>query len=257
MMYKIPIKTKEEISLMREGGAVLGNMLKELEGMVEPGLDVWKLEKAFLSMCKKENVTPACKNYTVPGFPPFPTGLCIGMDDQAVHCFPVKGRRLEEEELVTIDTVIKYNSVFLDSAVTVGVGKLSPEKQKLLDTAKKALNESINVIKPGIRVGMVSSTMQSIVEKEGYSMLRQYAGHGIGRKMHEPPEIPCYGDPEDGPILKENTTVAVEPLVCEKHYTLDHNNYWETRTVDGGNFVQVEHTVLVTKDGNEILTKRT
>jgi methionyl aminopeptidase len=240
---------------MREGGSILGRMLNELSNRVKPGLDVWELEEEFIIMCKKENAIPACKNYAVPGFPPFPTGLCIGLNDQAVHCFPVKGKKLKKSDLITIDTVIKYKDMYLDSAVTLGVGKLPEKKQKLLDASKKALDEAIKIVKPGIRVGEVSNTIQSIIETAGYSVLRDYAGHGIGNRMHEPPEIPCYGEKEDGVELSAGMTLAIEPLVCEKNYILEHNNYWETKTIDQGNFVQVEHTVLVTGKGHEILTK--
>jgi methionyl aminopeptidase len=254
MMYKIPIKTEDEIYAMRKGGAVLGIMLRELKKMVQPGLDVWSLEERFLDMCQEENTIPACKNYTMAGFPPFPTGLCISLNDQAVHCFPVKGNLLQEGDLLTIDTVIQYQGMYLDSAVSFGVGKLSENKQKLLNSTQEALDKAIEAVKPGVRIGKLSYTIQRTVEKEGFSVLRQYAGHGIGLQMHEPPEIPCYGQPNDGPLLKEGMMLAIEPLVCENGYVLEHENFWETRTLDGGNFVQVEHTVLVTKTGSDILT---
>jgi methionyl aminopeptidase len=254
-MYKIPIKTKKEIEAMREGGAILGQMLRELKDLTKVSTDVWDLEEYFIRMCESKNVIPACRNYAPKGFPPFPTGLCIGINDQAVHCFPVKGRVLDSGDIITLDTVIKYKNMYVDSALTFGVGKVSKKHQKLLDITQKALDESIKVIKPGIRVGKISETMQGIVEKEGYSVLRDYAGHGIGRDMHEPPEIPCYGDSTQGYILSPGITLAVEPLVCEKNYILEHNNYWETNTLDGGIFVQMEHTVLVTEKGHEILTK--
>jgi len=255
MVYKIPIKTENEISQMREGGAILSRMLKSLKDLAKPGTDIWTLEEEFIKMCNDNNVTPACKNYTMLGFPPFPTGLCIGVNNQAVHCFPVKGTVLEEGDLLTIDTVIKYKNVYLDSAITFGIGKLPVNKQKLLDTSITALNESIKTVKPGVKIGKISHTMQTIVEKEGHSVLKDYAGHGIGKHMHEPPEIPCYGKPDEGAALVAGMTLAIEPLVCEKKHILEHNNYWETKTIDGGNFVQVEHTVLVTNDGYEILTK--
>jgi len=255
MIYKIPIKTKDEISAMRVGGLILGKMLRELKSLARAGVDIWRFEEEFIRMCDENNVIPACKNYTMPGFPPFPTGLCVGINNQAVHCFPVQGRCLEEGDLVTLDTVIKYEDLYLDSAITFGIGNLQKNKQMLLDTTKKALNESIKIIKPGIRVGKISNTMQTIVEKEGFSVLKDYAGHGIGKSMHEPPEIPCYGNSKDGAELKPGMTMAVEPLVCEKSNIIEHNNYWETKTIDGGNFVQVEHTVLVTKEGHEVLTK--
>ena len=255
MINKIPIKTEEEITVMREGGKVLGKILAQLKSTSKEGVDIWELEENFISMCGDNNVFPACKNYVIPGFPPFPTGLCISLNEQAVHCFPVMGTILKGGDLLTLDTVIKYKEMYLDSAITFGIGKLQKNKQKLLDITKRALQESINVIKPGVRVGNISHTMQSIVEKEGFSVLKNYAGHGIGRSMHEPPEIPCYGDPDLGIEIPSGATLAVEPLVCEKSHILEHNNYWETKTIDGGNFVQVEHTVLVTDNGNEVLTE--
>jgi len=251
----IPIKTDKEIQIMREGGHILADLIKEVKDKVYVGVATMELEKLFLKRCQELNVKPACKNYSMPGFPPFPSGLCISINDESVHCFPVEGKVVNDGDLLTIDTVIEYKNMFLDSAVTIGVGSVSQKNQNLMDTVEKALHESIKVIKPGVKTGLISSTMYEIISKAGYSVLQEYAGHGIGNKMHEPPEIPCYGDPEDGFEIKPGMVFAIEPLVCENNNLLDHNNYWETKTLDGGMFVQFEHTVLVTDNSYEILTK--
>ncbi len=251
----IPIKTQAEIEIMREGGAILARMLKELKSQVKVGLDLWELEENFIKMCDDDNVVPACKNYTMFSLPPFPTGLCISLNDQSVHCFPVKGTLIKEGDLITLDTVIEHKKMFLDSAVSFGVGTIRDSDRKLLDTTEKALYESIKVIKPGINLGLISHTMQKVVESGGYSVLKDYAGHGIGYSMHEAPEIPCYGSVEDGPKVLEGMVFAIEPLVCENENLLEHSPNWKTKTADGGNFVQFEHTVLVKRDGYEILTK--
>lgn len=255
MVYKIPTKTEDEIEIMRQGGVILGNILKSLQKIAEIGMDVWDLEEEFLKMCEDYDVEPACKNYQPSGFPPFPTGLCLSINDQAVHCFPKKGTILKDGDLLTLDTVIKHKGFFVDSAVTVGLGSLPDNKSKLLETTKRALKESISAVKPGIRIGLISQTMQEIVEAAGYSVLVDYAGHGIGKNMHELPEIPCFGFEKQGMFINKGMTLAIEPLVCEKNNLLEHKDYWETKTVDGGNFVQVEETVLVTHSGYENLTK--
>jgi methionyl aminopeptidase len=255
MVYKIPIKTEEEIKLMREGGMLLGAMLNDLREEAREGLDVWQLEETFLNLCLKYNVEPACKNYQPSGFPPFPTGLCLSINEQAVHCYPKKGMVLKDGDLLTIDTVIKYQGYYLDSAISFGIGNLSKNKKELLEVALRALKESLSVVKPGIRVGLISQTMQKITEDAGYSVLVDYAGHGIGKRMHEPPEIPCFGFENQGMFINRGMTLAIEPLICENNNLLEHKNYWETKTVDGGNFVQVEETVLVTDNGYENLTK--
>ncbi|MFC1722060.1 type I methionyl aminopeptidase [Patescibacteria group bacterium] len=254
-MLKIPIKTKNEIQIMREGGKILSNILFKLKALSIEGADVWVLEEKFLELCNKKNVIPACKGYAPFGYPPFPTGLCISIDSQSVHCYPIKGTILKNGDLLTIDTVIIYKGYYLDCAVTFGIGKLSENKKNLLDTTEKALKNAIEIIKPNVKVGDISNIIQTIVENKGYSALTEYAGHGIGKNMHEPPEVPCYGKENTGPELKPGMVLAIEPLVCEKSNKLEHNNTWETKTKDEGNFVQCEHTVLVTEHGYEILTK--
>lgn len=239
---------------MREGGKILGSMLAILRAMAVEGLDCWELEKRFIELCAQHKVLPACKGYHPHGFTPFPTGLCFNINDEVVHNYPQKGVVLKKGDIVTIDTVIKHKNYYLDSAVSFGVGDISQENKAFLATVEHALTNAIAVVKPGIRIGDISHAIQDTAETGGYSVLREYAGHGIGRKMHEFPEIPCFGEKNTGPIVYEGMTLAIEPLICQKSSRIIHKAFWKTRTADGGNFAQFEHTVLVTAMGHEILT---
>ncbi|OGC69297.1 type I methionyl aminopeptidase [candidate division WWE3 bacterium RIFOXYC1_FULL_39_7] len=249
------IKTREEIEIMRRGGKILGGMLTELRDMCKIGLDIWELEEKFIQQCKKSDAIPACKGYTSMGFmPPFPTGLCISVNEQSVHCFPIKGRKLKDGDLITADTVITYKGLNVDAAFTVGVGKVSSSDTRLMKAAKRALLESIDQVKNGVRVGKISNKMHKVVTEYGFDVLRDYAGHGIGKEMHDFPEIPCYGNASDGPFLKSGMTICIEALVCEGKPKINYKSEWETEMADKKNFVQYEHTVLVTDNGYEIIT---
>lgn len=248
------IKTEEEIVFMRKLGKTLASFFKELEKMIRPGLDVYELEKKFLELCNKEKVIPACKGYKEGGLPPFPTGLCISINHQAVHCFPIKGTILKEGDIINIDTVISSNGLHVDSAHCYSVGKITDTRLKLIETSEKALYSAISKVKNNTRIGSISNTIQKTVEREGFNVLKDYEGHGIGYSMHEFPEIPCYGNKHEGPKLKEGMTICIESLICEGDDQVINTSEWETEMADGKAFCIFEHTVLVTKDGFEILT---
>lgn len=249
------IKTPQEIQIMREAGQILGKILNELKSVIEPGIDVMELEKKFIELTNKNNVIPSCKNYEPYDLPPFPTGLCVGVNNQSVHCFPKKGTVLKEGDIITIDTDINLKGYNVDSAFTKGVGRISEHRQLLLDTTHKALYKAINKVKDGVKVGVLSHTIQKTVQAQGFDVIREYAGHGIGKQMHEYPEIPCFGHKSDGPKLREGMTICVEPLVCAGKPNIKHISHWETQMADKKDFCQFEHTVLVKKDGYEILTE--
>lgn len=253
-MQKATIKTKEEIEIMRKAGRILAEVLIELKEMCKPGLDCFELEKRFLELCDENKVNPSCKGYAPMGFKPFPTGLCLSLNEQSVHNIPKQGVKLQEGDLVTLDTVIELHGLHVDHAISFGIDPVSKNVQQLIDVTKEALDRSVSKVKPGKKVGVISNTMQKVVENAGFSVLEDYAGHGIGKEMHEPPEIPCYGNKYFGPKLKAGMTLAIEPLVCEKSNILEHEDVWYTKTTDGGYFCQFEHTVLVTDKGYEILT---
>ena len=248
------IKNEKEIQIMRGLGKILSSMFIELGKMIKPGTDVWNLEKKFIEMCDESGVIPSCKNYSEGGLPPFPSGLCISINNQSVHCFPKKGVILKEGDIINIDTVISFNGLHVDSAHCYAVGKISEENEKLLETTEKAMYNAISKIKNNAKIGALSSAMQKTVEKDGFNVLKDYAGHGIGYSMHEYPEIPCYGNKNEGPKLREGMTICVEALVCEGNDIVFNTSDWETEMADGGNFCIFEHTVLVTRNGYDILT---
>jgi len=253
-MQKGLIKTEEEIVFMRKLGKTLSSIFDELEKIIIPGVDSYDLEEKFIDLCKKEKVVPACKGYKEGSLPPFPTGLCLSINKQSVHCFPKKGVILKDGDIVNIDTVISSNGLHVDSAHCYPVGKTTDTRLKLLNTSKNALYSAISKVKNNSRIGLISHTLQKYVEKEGFNVLKDYEGHGIGYSMHEYPEIPCYGNKHDGPKLKEGMTICIESLISEGDDRVINTSGWETEMADGKDFCIFEHTVLVTKDGFEILT---
>ncbi|MFC1622017.1 type I methionyl aminopeptidase [Patescibacteria group bacterium] len=254
-MKDIIIKTDTEIESMRKAGRFLAEAFNVLRSAVKPGLEAWELEKLFISFCQDNNLEPSCKGYAPVGLAPFPTGLCLGINDQSVHCYVREGEILNEGDLLKLDTIVGYENTYIDSAITLGVGEISESRKRLIDTTQLALDQAISKVKPGIKTGVISNTIEKIVGNAGYSVLTDYAGHGIGRMIHEGPDIPCYGKKNSGVKLKPGMTIAIEPLICEKNSRLKYNDGWETRTVDGGDFAQIEHTVLVTEIGHEVLTR--
>ncbi len=254
-MNKINIKTQDEIEIMRKAGKLLSDILNDLKLMIKPGLNIWDLEERFVAFCSEKNVSPACKNYAPKGYPPFPTGLCISINSQSVHCFPRKNTILKDGDIVNVDTVITLSGLNVDSAFCTCAGTPSSTVEKLMKTAKEALCRATNEVKEGIKIGVLSQTLQKTVEQAGFNVLRDYAGHGIGYHMHEEPEIPCFGGKHEGPKLKNGMTICIEALTCSGSARVENLNPWETKMADNGLFCIFEHTVLVTKKGYEILTE--
>lgn len=248
------IKSKEELDSMRKAGKLLSTALKSLKKMLKPGLDVWELERAFISFCEANDLTPSCKGYNPFGTSSFPTGLCVSINSQSVHCFPKKGVKLKEGDIVTIDTVVKYKNMHVDSAFGATIGKASPKAQNLVEAAEKSLYNAISEVQNDVRIGKISSKLQKTVEKAGFNVIREYAGHGIGKEMHEWPQILCYGNKNDGPKLKTGMTICIESLCCSGNHKVENLSLWETKMKDNGLFAQFEHTVLVLDKGYEILT---
>lgn len=242
---------------MKEGGKILADMLEDLKSRIKPGLDIWELETTFRLICKEKNAIPACMGYRAASYPHFPTGLCIGINHQCVHCYPEPGIILKEGDIVTVDAVIKYKGFHVDSAFTKGVGKISDEKQRLVNTSKLALETAINQARPGNTIGHLGNAMQTIAEMSGFNVLRDFTGHSIGRNMHESPYIPCFGEKGAGQKLVPGMTLAIEALICSGAPEVVHPvpNDWQTQMADGKDFAIFEHTILITKNKPEILTK--
>ena len=259
------IKTEEQINTMREGGKILQKILAQIKQDIKPGVETMELEKTFIDLCAKDNVIPLCKGYTEYGFPPFPTGLCVSINSQCVHCFPKPGDTIKDGDVVNIDTVIRYKGMCVDSSFAVFVTSSKDsnigKRKKLVETSEYALESCIKEVHDGARLGAIGNKMYRIAKKAGFDVLRDYAGHGIGEDMHEWPDVPTYGDKSEGPILKEGMVICIEALLCSgnpdvsANYSNNGAQAWETRMTDGGIFAQFEHTILVTKDGSEVLTR--
>lgn len=259
------IKSARELAIMRENGKILAEIFDSLSKLVKHNTPTLLLEEKFIEMCNKKNVQPSCKGYSPYGMPPFPTGLCISLNSESVHCFPKKDKIIKEGDIVTIDTVINRNGLHVDAAINLVVPYKNPtvneqidyeEKLKLSNTAINATLKAIEKVKEGVNIGTISNVMQKVTQKNGYNVLTDYAGHGIGVSMHEFPEIPCFGKKGSGPKLKAGMTICVETLVCEGSNVLEYKSPWETYMKDNKNWAQFEHTVLVTKEGYELLTTR-
>lgn len=248
------IKTEQEIINMREGGKIMARIMTELKKTTVPGIEIWSLEQLFLNLCAKYRVLPTCKGYTSYGLPPFPTGLCISINNESVHSIPKKDVILLATDIITVDTVITYKELNLDSAFCLAMPQASDKRKAIVKTAENAMLDAIAKVAEDIRIGEISEKLFSVAKKAGFNVLVDYAGHGIGYEMHEWPEVPCYGSKHEGPKLKAGMTICIEALICSKDSAVDNITAWETKMHDGGDFAQYEHTVLVTKKGFEILT---
>lgn len=248
------IKSPSEIQIMKEGGKILASILTELESMIKPGLAVYDLEERFISLCNKYKVIPSCKGYAPYYLSPFPTGLCVSINSQSVHSYPKKGHYIKSGDLITVDTVIGYKDFKLDSAFAKAVSDVDINGLSLVESSLSALNEAIKMAKPCNRIGDISNTLHKVAKSKGFDVLRDYAGHGIGKNMHEWPEIPCYGKANTGHELLPGFTICIEALICEGKHQVINIDDWETRMKDNKRFAQFEHTVLITEDEPVVLT---
>lgn len=254
----ISLKTKEEVGVMREGGKILAEILGQLVAAIEPGISTLDLEKLARGLVSFYKVEPSFL-----GYQGFPAVLCVSVNDEVIHGVPSVTRVLKKGDIISLDMGVIHKGFHTDSAVTVPVlggltydqwARTSPKLSKLIGTARAALNAGIKQAKVGNRLGKISSTIQNIVEKEGFSVIREMVGHGIGRQLHEEPQIPNYGRPDDGPELAEGMTFAIEPMISvgDWHLVQDDLVY---KTRDSSCAVHFEHTVAITAEGPLILTK--
>jgi len=253
-MKKNYIKKPEEIELIAEGGKILGDILKRATKLVRPGISTLELNDFAESEIKKAGGRPSFIGYGGKKNP-FPTGLCTSINDAVVHGLPSAKDILQEGDIVGLDIGMEYKGFYTDTAVTVGVGKISALAQRLIDTTKKSMAEAIAQARPGNKIGDIGYAAQTVGEAAGFSMVRDLVGHGVGYAVHEDPAVPNYGKPGTGEELVEGMVIAIEPMVCEKkpHVFFDTDG-WTIRTHDGGLAAHFEHTVVITKNGAKILT---
>lgn len=245
----ITVKSDEEFELMRISGAIVGKALREVEAFVKPGISTLELNAIIEDVILSEGAKPSFKNYNG-----FPAAACISIDDVVVHGIPSL-RVLKEGEIVSIDVGAVKNGFHGDAARTFPVGKVAGGKQKLIDVTKQSFFEGLKVLKAGARLGDVSHAIQAYAESFGYGVVREMVGHGIGRHLHEDPNVPNYGKAGSGVVLRKGYALAIEPMITYGDYriTID-NDGWTCRTRDGSPSAHYENTVIITENGVEILT---
>ena len=245
----IIIKADREIAIMRQAGRIVATILGVLSEQVRPGMKTKELDVIAARELERLGAKPSFKGYRG-----FPANLCVSVNDEIVHGIPGE-RVLAEGDIVSLDFGAIFKGFQGDAAVTVGVGEVSSQAEQLMETTEGALKASIAIAYPGAKLGDVSAAIQNYAESRGYSVVREYTGHGIGREMHEEPQIPNFGPPGVGPVLKEGMTLALEPMVNVGGWrTRLGNDHWAVFTADGSLSAHFEHTIAITSDGPEILT---
>ncbi|EMG26978.1 methionine aminopeptidase [Listeria fleischmannii 1991] len=245
----ITLKSRREIDEMKRAGEILVATHQEIAKMIKPGITTWDIEVFTEKFLKSQGATPEQK-----GFEGYEFATCASINDEICHGFPRK-TALKEGDIVTVDMVVNYHGALADSAWTYAVGEVSEEVKHLMDVTRKALYLGIAQAKVGNRIGDIGHAIQTYVEGENLSVVRDFIGHGVGPTLHEKPEVPHYGEPGKGPRLKEGMVITIEPMVNigDWRAKMDDNG-WTARTVDGSLSAQYEHTIAITKDGPEILT---
>jgi methionyl aminopeptidase len=243
-------KSKKEIEKMRAAGQLVGSVLRELRGMVVPGITTIEIDRAAEKMIRDAGALPTFK-----GYHGFPFSICASVNEQVVHGFP-SNYNLREGDLFSIDCGVTLEGFVGDTATTVPVGTVREDWQELIRVTEECLERAIEQCRPGKHLGDIGWAVQELAESHGYSVVRDYVGHGIGRQMHEDPQIPNYGKPGQGPKIKAGYVFAVEPMVnMGGHHTKVLSDGWTVVTLDGQPSAHSEHTIAITEDGPEVLTK--
>ncbi|HZM21476.1 MAG TPA: type I methionyl aminopeptidase [Anaerolineales bacterium] len=249
---QIHLKSTAELQIMREAGRINASVLAAVKECIKPGVSTADLNAAAEEVLKKHGCVSPFKGY---GHPPFPTSITASINQELVHGIPSRKRKLKAGDIVSIDCGTVLEGLVADSAFTAGVGEISPEAQELLDVTQGALNAAIETMCVGNRTGDVSAAIQNYVEGRGYYVTREYTGHGVGRQMHEGPQVPNYGKPGTGLPLKAGMTIAIEPMVLVgTEDTRVLQDQWTVVSADGSLTAHFEHSVAVTEGEPLILT---
>lgn len=250
----ISLKSPREIDIMRRANVIVAEVLQELKQRVVAGVTTLELDAVAEVMTLKKNAIPAFKGYNVGGRV-YPLCLCASVNDEIVHGIP-SNRALREGDIIGLDYGVIYEGFYGDSAITVGVGKVSEEAQRLMDVTEQSLYKGIEQLREGKRLGDLGAAVQRVAEGAGFSVVRAFVGHGIGKKLHEEPPVPNYGEPERGLRLKEGMVLAIEPMVNVGGYEVEiREDGWTAVTKDGSLAAHFEHSVAITKDGPFILSQ--
>lgn len=247
----ITIKSEREIELMRKAGMLVSEMHKFIKPYIKEGITTLELDKLCEEFIINNDAIPTCK-----GFEGYPNALCTSVNDVVVHGIP-NNKKLKNGDIITIDVVIGYKGYQGDAAWTYAVGDIDEDKKYLMDHTEKALYEGLEKVKPGNRIGDISAAVQQYAEDHNLGVVRELCGHGIGREMHEDPEVPNFGIPNTGPRLKPGMVICIEPMLTfGKRYVEVLDDEWTVVTEDHSPAAHYEHTVLVTEEGYEVLTPR-
>ena len=246
----IIIKSDSEIDLMRESGKVTGYILKELENVIKPGLSTADVNHFVEKTIRDAGMIP-----TFLGYGGFPASACVSVNEEVVHGIPDKKRILREGDIVSVDVGSTYKGYVSDAARTYAVGKVSEEAQHLIDATRDSFFAGLEFCKVGCRLSDISHAIQASAEGEGFSVIRDYVGHGVGQQMHEDPQIPNFGKAGRGPRLAKGMVFAIEPMICEGTYDVRTlSNDWTVVTLDGKLSAHYENTVVITDGEPELLT---
>jgi methionyl aminopeptidase len=248
----ITVKTPDEIEIMHQANRIVAGVLSLLQKKMRPGLSTLQMDKWSEEYCRSHGAEPAFKGYRG-----FPGSLCVSINEQVVHGIPSSRVKVREGDIVSVDFGTKYKGFYGDSAVTIPVGRISQEQQDLLDVTREALERGINQVRVGNRITDISRAVQEYAEKFGYSIVRQFVGHGIGSSLHEGPEVPNYVQKHASPRILEGMVVAIEPMVnAGTHKVKVLKDGWTVITADRRPSAHFEHSVAATADGPLVLSRR-
>ena len=252
----ISIKSKSEIEMMRSAGLVIIRIFDEVEKTVRPGISTWDIDKMVERLITGSGGTPSFKGYGgYEGTDPYPASICASVNDEVVHGIP-DSRILKEGDIFSLDVGVCLDGYHADAARTYAVGKISDEARRLIDVTRESFFRGLEMVREGNRISDVSAAIQKHVEANGYSVVRDLVGHGIGRELHEPPQIPNYVSSRTGPRITEGMTLAIEPMVNAGNYEVKvHGNKWTILTADGSLSAHYENTVAVTDGEPQVLTE--
>jgi len=255
----ISIKTKNEIDLMKQGGRILAQIMEDLKRSVRPGITTKYLDelakeriKYFVDKFPEAGIKPAFLGYKTNGMV-YPAAICTSINDEVVHGLP-SSRVLKDGDIISLDFGLVFKGFNVDMAKTVAVGRVSENVSKLLSVTENALLRAINIIKPGITIGDIGFTIQNYAELEGFNVIRDLVGHGIGKNLHEEPQIPNYGKRGKGVVLKAGMAIAIEPMITNGSWQV-YQDGWVWKTKDGSLSAHFEHTIAVVEKGFSVLTK--
>jgi methionyl aminopeptidase len=247
----IVLKSPREIALMRAAGQILAEAMERLRTFVKPGVSTLEIDQDIEEFIRARGAKPAFKGYRG-----FPATVCTSLNEEVVHGIPSAHRRVKEGDIISLDLGCIVDGYYADCAFTLAVGEIPPRVRELLEVTRESLERAITECGPARRLGDISHAVQSHVERHGFSVVRAFVGHGIGRELHEDPQVPNFGEPRRGPLLKPGMVLAIEPMVTMGSWEVRIlEDRWTAVTEDGSLAAHFEHTVAITEDGPEVLTR--